>query len=80
MTLPLRTTSLDPVQIPGWRWQPFLDTAVAALSSLQPNPYPIAERFLQKRQHRIQGETSAGQHCNLGLFNRKAAPSALCLR
>ena len=48
MTLPLRTTSLDPVQIPGWRWQPFLDTAVAALSSLQPNPYPIAERFLQK--------------------------------
>ena len=25
MTLPLRTTSLDPVQIPGWRWQPFLD-------------------------------------------------------
>ena len=48
MSLPLRTTSLDPVQIPGWRWQPFLDTAVAALSSLQPNPYPIAERFLQK--------------------------------
>ena len=48
MTLPLRTTSLDPVQIPGWRWQPFLDTAVAALSSLQLDPYPIAERFLQK--------------------------------
>ncbi len=44
----LRTSSLDPVQIPGWRWQPFLDTAVAAIEALQPNPYPVAETFLQK--------------------------------
>ena len=80
MTLPLRTTSLDPVQIPGWRWQPFLDTAVAALSSLQPNPYPIAERFLQKEGSTGSKAKPVGQHCNLGLFNRKAAPSALCLR
>jgi len=48
MSLHLRTSSLDPVQIPGWRWQPCLDTAVAAIETLKPNPYPVAETFLQK--------------------------------
>ena len=80
MSLPLRTSSLEPVQIPGWRWQPFLDTAVAALAPLQPKPYPVAERFLRKRgEHGIQGETRPRQHGHLGLLNRKAAPGALCL-
>ena len=48
MSLELRTTSLDPVQINGWRWQPFLDIAMEALASMQPNPYPVPEQFLQK--------------------------------
>lgn len=47
MSLQQRTSSLEPVQIPGWRWQPFLDEAVSALTPLQPEPYPVAERFLQ---------------------------------
>ena len=48
MSSDLRTSSLDPVQINGWRWQPFLDTAVEALASMQPKPYPVPEQFLQK--------------------------------
>ena len=48
MSLELRTTSLDPVQINGWRWQPFLDIAMEALASMQPSPYPVPEQFLQK--------------------------------
>ena len=48
MSSDLRTSSLDPVQINGWRWQPFLDTAVEALASMQPKPYPMPEQFLQK--------------------------------
>ena len=44
----LRKSSLDPVQISGWRWQPFLDTAVAALAPFRPNPYPVAEEFLHR--------------------------------
>ena len=43
-----RQTSLDPVQIDGWRWQPFLDSAIEALQPLQPEPYPVPETFLQK--------------------------------
>ena len=48
MSSDLRTSSLDPVQINGWRWQPFLDTALEALASMQPKPYPVPEQFLQK--------------------------------
>ena len=43
-----RQNSLDPVQIDGWRWQPFLDSAIAALQPLQLEPYPVPETFLQK--------------------------------
>ena len=43
-----RTSSLDPVRITGWRWQPFLDIAVESLSPLLPRPYPVPEGFLQK--------------------------------
>ena len=49
MELIIRKNSLDPVCINGWRWQPFLDTAVDALTSMQPKPYPVPEQFLQKR-------------------------------
>ena len=48
MSLHLRKSSLDPVQIPGWRWQPFLDEAIAALKPFNLSPYPVAETFLQK--------------------------------
>ncbi len=48
MSSVLRTSSLDPVQINGWRWQPFLDTAVKALAAMQPRPYPVPDQFLQK--------------------------------
>ena len=48
MELIIRKNSLDPVCINGWRWQPFLDTAVDALTSMQPKPYPVPEQFLQK--------------------------------
>ena len=43
-----RATSLDPVQLPGWRWQWFLDEAVAALQPLEPEPYPIDPQFLSR--------------------------------
>jgi len=44
----VRTSSLDPVQIKGWRWQPFLDTAISALESFNLSPYPIEKTFLQR--------------------------------
>ena len=43
-----RSNSLDPVQIDGWRWQPFLDHAVEALQPFQPQAYSVPERFLQQ--------------------------------
>ena len=43
-----RTSSMDPVQITGWRWQPFLDAAVESLTPLVPRPYPVPQEFLQK--------------------------------
>lgn len=47
MSTATRNTSLDRVEIPGWRWQPFLDTAVATLHPLQPKPYDVPPSFLQ---------------------------------
>lgn len=44
-----RHSSLDPVQIDGWRWQPFLDAAVDALQPLKPQAYPVPDAFLQKQ-------------------------------
>ncbi|MGB1775422.1 MAG: phycoerythrobilin:ferredoxin oxidoreductase, partial [Synechococcus sp.] len=35
MSTVTRNNSLDRVEIPGWRWQTFLDTAVAALQPLR---------------------------------------------
>lgn len=43
-----RSSSLDPVQIDGWRWQPFLDHAVQALQPFEPQAYSVPERFLQQ--------------------------------
>ena len=43
-----RHNSLDPVQIEGWRWQPFLDDAIHAVEDFAPEPYPIPDQFLLK--------------------------------
>ena len=45
MTTP-RQSSLEPLSIANWRWQPFLDHACAALQPLGLEPYPIAPEFL----------------------------------
>ena len=44
-----RANSSDPLAIPGWAWQPFLDDAVAALQTFEPQPYPIEQDFLFKQ-------------------------------
>jgi len=44
----LRKNSLDPVTIPEWRWAPFLNHAIEVLSPLNPLPYPVAEKFLDR--------------------------------
>lgn len=41
-----RHSSLEPLTIEGWRWQPFLDHAIAALEGYPLEPYPIAPEFL----------------------------------
>ena len=48
MTASTRCDSLAPVQIEGWRWQPFLDQAIAALQPLTPEAYPVPTDFLEK--------------------------------
>ena len=48
MNFPVRTTSLDPVQLENWRWQPFLDEAVDKLQPLGLETYPIPLLFLSK--------------------------------
>lgn len=47
-TTPPRHQSTDPVVLPNWAWQPFLDDAVEALEPLTIQPYPIEDRFLLK--------------------------------
>ncbi|BEV36074.1 phycoerythrobilin:ferredoxin oxidoreductase [Synechococcus sp. M16CYN] len=42
----IRHSSTDPINIPGWSWQPFLEDAINALKPLTPRPYPVAEEFL----------------------------------
>ena len=44
----MRKSSLDPVVISAWRWDPFLDYAIHALQSLNPEAYKIAPEFLEK--------------------------------
>jgi phycoerythrobilin:ferredoxin oxidoreductase len=48
MSAPTRQNSLDPVQIEGWRWQPFLDDAIEALRPFNASSYPIQDQFLLK--------------------------------
>ena len=43
-----RSTSTDPIEIPGWSWQPFLDDAIRALQALEITPYPVEKEFLLK--------------------------------
>ncbi|WP_320666828.1 phycoerythrobilin:ferredoxin oxidoreductase [Prochlorococcus sp. MIT 1307] len=43
-----RLTSLDPVELEGWRWAPFLNEIIHSFSSLQPTISPIAADFLNK--------------------------------
>ena len=45
-----RTCSTDPISIPGWSWQPFLDDAVKALKPLRYKSYPVEPRFLWKQK------------------------------
>ena len=49
MTPSPRHSSLDPVQIEGWRWQPFLDDAVGKLQPFDPQPYGVPDTFLLKQ-------------------------------
>jgi len=43
-----RSCSLEPVILPNWRWQPFLDHAVVVLERFNPTVYPVSEEFLEK--------------------------------
>ncbi len=43
-----RQSSLDPIQLEGWRWAPFLDQAIAQLLPMQPMAYPIEQTYLHK--------------------------------
>ena len=43
-----RLNSLDPVELPNWRWDPFLVQTVNAFSLLTKKPYPIEEQFLDR--------------------------------
>ena len=45
MTTP-RQSSLEPLSIANWRWQPFLDHACGSLQPLELEPYPVAPEFL----------------------------------
>ena len=45
---PTRVLSTEPVCLPGWAWQPFLDDAVQALQPLNVGPYPVDNQFLQR--------------------------------
>ncbi len=43
-----RTSSLDAIKMPDWRWAPFLEQVIKSLSLLSLEPYPIPSEFLQK--------------------------------
>tara|TARA_B100001939_G_scaffold322736_1_gene313457 strand:- start:132 stop:905 length:774 start_codon:yes stop_codon:yes gene_type:complete len=43
-----RQSSLEPLTIAHWRWQPFLDHACRALEPLKPEPYPVGQEFLMQ--------------------------------
>ena len=43
-----RSSSLDPVDLKGWRWAVFLDHAVASLQNLEPVAYPVDSQFLSR--------------------------------
>ena len=43
-----RVNSLEPIVIEGWRWAPFLNKTINALSLLQPHSSDLAPDFLDK--------------------------------
>jgi phycoerythrobilin:ferredoxin oxidoreductase len=43
-----RISSLSPLRLEGWRWQPFLDHATDCLNVFDPKPYPIANEYLNR--------------------------------
>ena len=44
-----RSSSLDPVAIEGWSWQPFLEDAIDRLRPMAIEPYPVNDEFLFKQ-------------------------------
>ena len=41
-----RSSSLDAVELTGWRWAPFLSHAIQELRPFEPDPYPVPSEFL----------------------------------
>lgn len=74
-----RSSSLDPVCLDGWRWQPFLDQAIAQLEPLGLNAYPVADSFLERsgssgsRAQPIPVRTATWAGCNPRLRQVRAA-------
>ena len=66
---PERPSSTDPVVLPGWTWQPFLDDAVKALHPFDIEPYPVAEEFLQKQEQSGHDPNQSCHDCHVGLPN-----------
>ena len=48
MTKPADQGSMNRVSLNGWRWQPFLDLAIASFQKYDPEPYPVNSQFLHK--------------------------------
>ncbi len=44
----MRTSSLDPIDLPSWRWKPCLDYAVKELNRFDLHDYVIDPEFLEK--------------------------------
>ncbi len=45
----IRKSSLDPINIPDWRWKKFLDSAILNIQNLDIMPCNFSEEFLQKQ-------------------------------
>ena len=45
-----RNNSLEPVKLPGWRWQPFFDFIIQSVSNLSLSNIIIPKDFLQKEK------------------------------
>ncbi len=44
-----RKTSIDPINIDNWRWKPFLEITVKALSKFKVESFPIPPEFLDRK-------------------------------